>query len=189
MWFVHIAPRSQGDLQLRRPVLVPHVRKLWCARPPAPGQCPARTHFRASPCSQTLPWTDFRYDLAKSLRPRRSVKMAMQHECTMYAIAQKEGLGMVRPLPSHPPPTVCNFPHLSLLQSPIHHCSQDKAVEEAKYRMSRYGVTPNMMVIPPCATLDSNPRPRPCPRCVVASDPAPPPSTQQAAGPLPHPRA
>lgn len=44
----------------------------------------------------------------------------------MYAIAQKEGNGL------------------------------DKAVEEAKYRMSRYGVSPTMMVIPPCATRDSN---------------------------------
>ena len=37
----------------------------------------------------------------------------------MYAIAQKEQMGL------------------------------DKAVEECKYRMSRYGVTPNMMIMPP----------------------------------------
>ena len=69
---------------------------------------------------------DFRYDMAKSLRPKRSVKIAMQHELMMYGICQKEGLGL------------------------------DKAVEEVKFRMSRYGVTPNMMVIPPCAKLDLN---------------------------------
>ena len=47
----------------------------------------------------------------RSLRPRRSVRMAMQHEIMFYAIVQKEGLGL------------------------------DKAVEEAKSRMSRYNVT------------------------------------------------
>ena len=40
-------------------------------------------------------------------------------EVMMYAIAQKEQMGL------------------------------DKAVEECKYRMSRYGVTPNMMIMPP----------------------------------------
>ena len=29
----------------------------------------------------------------------------------------------------------------------------DKAVEECKYRMSRYGVTPNMLILPPQARL------------------------------------
>jgi len=33
---------------------------------------------------------DFRYDLQKGLRPRRSVRMAMQHEIMFYAIVQKE---------------------------------------------------------------------------------------------------
>jgi hypothetical protein len=62
---------------------------------------------------------DFRYDLQKGLRPRRSVRTAMQHEIMFYAIAQKDGLGF------------------------------DKAVEEAKSRMSRYQVTPNMLIVPP----------------------------------------
>ena len=62
---------------------------------------------------------DFRYDLQKGLRPRRSVRMAMAHEVMFYAIVQKEGLGF------------------------------DKAVEEAKARMSRYNVTPNMLIVPP----------------------------------------
>ena len=57
---------------------------------------------------------DFNYDRMKNLRPRRNIKTAMNHEILMYAIAQKEELGF------------------------------DKAVEECKYRMSRYGVTPNV---------------------------------------------
>ena len=48
---------------------------------------------------------DFNYDRSRNLRPRRNIRNAMQHEVMMYAIAQKEGLGL------------------------------DKAVEECKYRM------------------------------------------------------
>ena len=66
---------------------------------------------------------DFRYDLAKGLRPRRSIKTAMAHEIMFYGISQKDGLGL------------------------------DRAVEEVKYRMSRYGVSPNMMIIPPQLAL------------------------------------
>tara|TARA_X000001036_G_scaffold409426_1_gene420491 strand:- start:67 stop:528 length:462 start_codon:yes stop_codon:yes gene_type:complete len=62
---------------------------------------------------------DFSYDRAKNLRPRRNIKTAMNNEIMLYGIAQKEQLGF------------------------------DKAVEECKYRMSRYGVTPNMLVLPP----------------------------------------
>ena len=62
---------------------------------------------------------DFSYDRAKNLRPKRNIKTAMNHEILLYGIAQKEQLGF------------------------------DKAVEECKYRMSRYGVTPNMLVLPP----------------------------------------
>ena len=51
------------------------------------------------------------YDLSKGLRPKRSVRTAMQHELAMYAIVQKDGLGL------------------------------DKAIEECKHRMSRYSVT------------------------------------------------
>jgi len=43
----------------------------------------------------------------------------MNHEIMLYGIAQKEQLGF------------------------------DKAVEECKYRMSRYAVTPNMLIMPP----------------------------------------
>ena len=62
---------------------------------------------------------DFRYDLQKGLRPRRSVRTAMAHEINMYATVQKDQQGL------------------------------DKAVEDVKYRMSRYSVTPNMMIVPP----------------------------------------
>ena len=34
---------------------------------------------------------DFRYDMAKGLRPRRTIKTAMQHELMMYGIAQVSG--------------------------------------------------------------------------------------------------
>lgn len=57
--------------------------------------------------------------IQKGLRPRRSVRTAMAHEINMFAIVQKDQLGL------------------------------DKAVEECKFRMSRYSVTPNMMIIPP----------------------------------------
>ena len=43
----------------------------------------------------------------------------MNHEIMLYGIAQKEQMGF------------------------------DKAVEECKYRMSRYGVQPNMLILPP----------------------------------------
>jgi hypothetical protein len=62
---------------------------------------------------------DFRYDMSKGLRPRKMVRTAMAHEILMYSIVQKDGLGL------------------------------DKAVEEVKYRMSRYQVTPNMMIVAP----------------------------------------
>lgn len=85
-------------------------------------------------CTDRVHWR-FVDDRAKNLRPRRNIRTAMNHEIMMfvrhsntkrasftnnclqfcrYAIAQKEGLGF------------------------------DKAVEECKYRMSRYGVTPNV---------------------------------------------
>ena len=59
------------------------------------------------------------YDRSKNLRPKRNIRTAMNFEVMMYAIAQKEQLGF------------------------------DKAVEECKYRMSRYGVSPNMLIMPP----------------------------------------
>ena len=62
---------------------------------------------------------DFAYDKSHSVRPRRNIRQAMQHEISFYAAAQKEDKGL------------------------------DKCVEEAKYRMKRYAVTPNMLVIPP----------------------------------------
>jgi hypothetical protein len=58
---------------------------------------------------------------------------------------QKEQLGFdVRILPLLKAP----FLHLSPLVSPTL-VREQKAVEECKYRMSRYGVTPNMLILPP----------------------------------------
>ena len=54
------------------------------------------------------------YDRIKNLRPRKNIQTAMNHEINMFACSQKEQNGL------------------------------DKAVEECKYRMSRYGVTPNV---------------------------------------------
>lgn len=61
--------------------------------------------------------SDFRYDLQRGLRPVRSLKLAMGHEVLMYGGAQRTGLGF------------------------------DRLVEEAKMRMGRYGVTPNMLIV------------------------------------------
>jgi hypothetical protein len=75
---------------------------------------------------------DFNYDRSKNLRPKRNIRTAMNHEIMMHGICQKEQMGF------------------------------DKAVEECKYRMSRYGVSPNMLVMPPqmllymVTRLDSN---------------------------------
>jgi hypothetical protein len=57
--------------------------------------------------------------LLQLLPPRRAVRQAMAHEINMYAVVQKEQTGL------------------------------DKAVETVKFRMSRYSVTPNIMIIPP----------------------------------------
>ena len=59
----------------------------------------------------------------RNLRPKRNIKTAMAHEMMLYGCAQKEVMGL------------------------------DKAVEECKYKMSRYGVSPNMLVIPPQLAL------------------------------------
>jgi len=67
-------------------------------------------------------------DLQKGLRPRRSVRMAMAHETMFYAIVQKEGLGF------------------------------DKAVEEAKARMSRYNVTVRLRHVDFAVPSPSHPR-------------------------------
>ena len=63
-----------------------------------------------------LPLAD---DIQKGLRPKRNIRTAMAHDVAMYAIVQKEALGL------------------------------DKLVETAKARMARYQVTPNMLIVPP----------------------------------------
>jgi hypothetical protein len=55
--------------------------------------------------------------------PLRVFRAILSTEISMYAIAQKEGNGL------------------------------DKAVEDCKYRMRRYGVTPNLLVVPPQLSL------------------------------------
>ena len=40
---------------------------------------------------------DFSYDMKKGLRPRKSVRSAMQHEVMFYALAQKEGCVLLLP--------------------------------------------------------------------------------------------
>jgi hypothetical protein len=37
---------------------------------------------------------DFAYDKSHSVRPRRNIRQAMQHEISMYAVAQKEDKGL-----------------------------------------------------------------------------------------------
>ena len=61
--------------------------------------------------------------MSRKARPAKSVRTALNHEIMMYAVCQKEALGL------------------------------DKAVEEIRFRMSRYNVRPNMMVIPPQLAL------------------------------------
>ena len=41
-------------------------------------------------------------------------------------------------------PDVCTHTDSVLL-----YCSQDKAIEDSKYRMRRYGVSPNLLCVPP----------------------------------------
>jgi len=66
---------------------------------------------------------DFAYDKTHNVRPRRNIRAAMAKEIGMYAVAQKDKMGL------------------------------DKAVEDMKYAMKRYGVTPNLLVIPPQLSL------------------------------------
>ena len=66
---------------------------------------------------------DFRYDLQKNIRSRRSVRQAVSLEINNYGIVQKDERGL------------------------------DKVIEDAKYRMSRYNVKPNMLIMPPQLSL------------------------------------
>ena len=65
----------------------------------------------------------------------------MNHEVMMYAIAQKEQMGLdkaVEECSASMPATTTIVPLLTFASL----CA-------AEYRMSRYGVTPNMMIMPP----------------------------------------
>ena len=66
---------------------------------------------------------DFQYDMGRRLIDRFYVKKAMGYEITSYAICQKQGRGI------------------------------DTAVEMAKERMSRYGVSPDSIIVPPRLAL------------------------------------
>ena len=73
----------------------------------------------------------------------------MNNEIMMYGIAQKEQQGFDSELQKIKHGT----PALHMLKSTTHAsllCLQRaEAVEECKYRMSRYGVRPNMLILPP----------------------------------------
>ena len=81
--------------------------------------CALRSNFDVLHAYLTSSNYDFSYDRSKNLRPRRNIRTAMSHEINMYGVLQKEQMGF------------------------------DKAVEDCKYRMSRYGVVPNMLLVPP----------------------------------------
>lgn len=111
------------------------VQETWLVPPSHPPPIPppfhipttllfsCRSNFDAIFAYLTSTNYDFQYDINRGLRPRRSLKQAMEHEVNLYGIVQKEQLGM------------------------------DKAVETGKYRMSRYGVTPDLLVVPPQLSL------------------------------------
>ena len=77
----------------------------------------------------------------------------MAHEINMYAIVQKEQTGIAT--------STSNLRRL--LPCPLSLFSEDcftgldKAVEEVKFRMSRYSVTPNIMIIPVRKRRDAQP--------------------------------
>ena len=89
---------------------------------------------------------DFNYDRTKNLRPKRNIRTAMNNEIMLYGIAQKEQLGFdVSFCPLNPcSPSLASAALLAHIPSL---CDAQKAVEECKYRMSRYGVTPNVTSI------------------------------------------
>jgi hypothetical protein len=80
------------------------------------------------------------YDLAKGLRPRRSIKTAMSHEIMFYGIAQKDDLGLDRAVEEV---------KYRYSQRPISGVALAPTIDTVLRRMSRYGVSPNLMIIPP----------------------------------------
>ena len=75
----------------------------------------------------------------------------MNHEILLYGIAQKEQLGFDSMPPRIECRDPCPIPQPFATQSahPRFRLECAEAVEECKYRMSRYGVTPNLLVLPP----------------------------------------
>ena len=119
---------------------------------------------------------DFSYDRAKNLRPKRNIKTAMNNEIMLYgAHRDTKLLGSIlvasRPSFTLAPISDQVLPKRSSLVSTVSFCPSNpaprhsdpsraarspsvslqraEAVEECKYRMSRYGVSPNMLVLPP----------------------------------------
>ena len=82
------------DLQLRYFVLVPYVHQLRLplyALLPSINRAPlVSLHLTTFPSS--LWRTD---DIQKGLRPKRSIRGAMAHDISMYAIVQKEGCAAI----------------------------------------------------------------------------------------------
>jgi len=87
--------------------------------------------------------------MAKGLRPKRSIRNAMQHEISMYAIAQREGyafsshvriefdqpMSNLKCVDSHSHATIQPFECIHVFALSL---GMDKAVEICKDRMSRY---------------------------------------------------
>ena len=85
-------------------------------------------------------------DLQKGLRPRRSIRQAMSHEIMFYAIgtcSTRRALVCARPrfACAHS----CSLVFVFAVQK--EGLGLDKAVEEAKARMSRYSVTVRFVVV------------------------------------------
>lgn len=88
----------------------------------------------------------------------------MQHEISMYAIAQREGyafsshvriefdqpMSNLKCVDSHSHATIQPFECIHVFALSL---GMDKAIEICKDRMSRYGVVPNIIVVPPSMLL------------------------------------
>ena len=164
------SPRSRAHarpstIRSRRALRLPHggqLRLLLCEdrRSNPPSTLTPTDHRPTHPAAD---------DRSKNLRPKRNIRTAMNHEIMLYGIAQKVcGEAVTNRAYPHPDLRSPLFlaasqeqlgfdvhygplnPRFSLLALPTclpaHPRSpriEQKAVEECKYRMSRYGVTPN----------------------------------------------
>lgn len=75
-----------GNGQLRRALRLARLRKLrWAI---SAGRTPRLCLYSCTSDPARVVCKDFRYDMAKGLRPRRTIKTAMQHELMMFGISQ-----------------------------------------------------------------------------------------------------